>query len=68
MITVHLRTADFAENIRHETGIYATPDENGWIHVMDRDGFTLAMYPKEKVIRLEIEKAGENEVTSEDTN
>jgi len=42
------------------TGVHAVPDENGWISIVDEDGLTLGMHPKEHVIAIHIGKAGES--------
>ena len=49
--TVHHR--DF-----YDKGVHAVPEEYGWISILDDDGLTLAMYPKDIVIAIKF-KAGE---------
>lgn len=68
MITVHLRKGDVSSREVYLSGIYSVPDETGWLSIIDADGFTLAMYPRENVMRVVIEKAGETDVDSENTN
>jgi hypothetical protein len=56
----------FPEVFHHEWGVHAITDENGWLSVVDEEGFTLGMYPKENVVRVLLEqqvKAGETNVT-----
>ena len=63
MILVHLsKKVD-----KYPQGEYAVPTDHDWLSILDDDGLTLAMYPREKIVRVEV-KAGETTMKSEDTS
>lgn len=66
MVTVRLLKdkKEFVET--HPNAVYVQTDEN-WLTLIDLEGLTVAVYPKEIVVGARI-KAGENDMTSADPN
>ncbi len=63
MVKVQLVKDGFRITETYKAGIHAIPDDKGWVSILDEDGVTLALHPKENVISVQImagEKNGES--------